>query len=229
MSTTTTTASAAGTAGATSTALAGLRNVRQLGGMRTFDGRVTRHGFLWRSGRTDGVDPTALHGAGIRTVVSLRRDSEEHRYTDGPVRYHSCPVFPAGQDVPAELADVYRLMVDACGPALAHAVGRIADSDGPALVHCAAGKDRTGLVAAMVLDVLGVPERRVLDDYLASNAQSHLSPDAAEATGRPVTEALLVDAFRRIRARHGSVTEYLSHHGLEPAQLTRLRATALEP
>ena len=137
-------------------------------------------------------------------------------------------------------AEVLLKGADAYGRLLTH----LTEEDGlPALFHCAAGKDRTGIAAALLLDVLGVDEETILDDYeltnvYRSNKRIEVLRPAIEAAGvdvekvrpflsarRPVMEATL----RHLRDDHGGIEAYLlGPAGMDPVTLDRLRDLLLE-
>ncbi|HSL57672.1 MAG TPA: tyrosine-protein phosphatase [Acidimicrobiales bacterium] len=158
-------------------------NVRDLGGYRTVDGRVTR----WRRVlRADGLhnaddgDVTALATLGLRTVVDLRTPGEVDERGQAPAerfgaRYLHLPVlreiWSADQlegtdDVVAFLTARYVEMLDEGTPALTAALELIAsDAHLPLVFHCSAGKDRTGVLAALVLELVGVDRGVIAHDY----------------------------------------------------------------
>jgi protein-tyrosine phosphatase len=229
-------------------ALPGTLNLRDLGGYRTSDGGSVRWRTLLRSDALSGLDDagrTALAGLRLRTVIDLRTDEEAR---DAPsalgsvgARTFRIPLFTgeALGRLDPELAAVYRYMVDDCGKAIASAVGRLcADAALPGLIHCTAGKDRTGLVAGLVLSVAGVPDEIIAADYAMSAA--YLDPGAASVISRiravggaafqldpgvlGAPPQLILDALARVRARAGTVAGYLVQHGLTEDDLDGLRA-----
>jgi len=227
-------------------ALAGTLNLRDLGGYPTSDGGTVRWRTLLRSDalhRLDDAGRAALAGLGLQTVVDLRTDEEAGSAPsalDGTgARAFRVPLFRAAAigALPPELAAVYRHMIDECGAAIAEAVGRLGREGGlPGLVHCSAGKDRTGLVAALILDVLGVPDEVIAADYAMSAA--HLDAEAAQVVRRIQAispgyrvdfgvlgspPGLILDALARVRGQAGSAAGYLTGHGLAPAALGHLR------
>ncbi len=156
--------------------LAGARNLRDLGGYPTVDGRRTRWRILFRADGLHRLEPegrTALLAAGVRTVVDLRRDDESREHPNPfagvpEVRYARISL----QDVPLEqlaelssLEDVYRSILEN-GRAQVADVFRALFAPGalPGVFHCTAGKDRTGIIAALVLSAAGVPEEVVVED-----------------------------------------------------------------
>lgn len=156
-----------------------------------------RPGVLWR-GRPpaayagDGFWETA-RAAGLERYVDLRGTIErmELSYPDGFV---GCVSVPLGGDPRGgglggrDLDESYRRLVEKAPPAIAAVLTAIAETEGPTLVHCRAGVDRTGVVVALIGLWLGVPEDRIVADYLAS--------------GQLVEERRLRIAFEQVRA-HG--------------------------
>jgi protein-tyrosine phosphatase len=231
-------------------ALPGTLNLRDLGGYPTADGGFVRWRTLLRSDaltRLDDAGRSVLAGLQLRTVIDLRTDEEAQ---DAPsalggvgARTFRIPLFTSealGRLDP-ELAAVYRYMVDDCGAAIASAVGRLCQEGAlPGLIHCSAGKDRTGLVAALVLGVTGVPDEIIAADYAMSAA--YLDPGAASviswirAIGGAASRLdlgvlgappqLILDALGRVRARAGSIAGYLVQHGLTRDAIAAL-STAL--
>ncbi|MEU1301652.1 tyrosine-protein phosphatase [Streptomyces shenzhenensis] len=197
-----------------------------------------------------------LEGLGIALIVDLR-DDEEAQNASGPNGERSVsvrvPVF-RGAD-PAELirghggfslAAMYRSILRERGDALATAVGRIADAKrGAVLVHCTAGKDRTGLVIALVLAALGVAEYDILRDYAESQPRlegewaermlqaTPLTPDITLSQARVLISRSDPDDLRHalefVRTAFGSASEYLHAHGLSAEQSDRLRDRLLAP
>jgi protein-tyrosine phosphatase len=165
--------------------LTGAYNFRDLGGYPTSTGRRTRWGRLFRSDTlhelTDG-DLEVLRDVGLASVIDLRTPTEVERTGRGllagePVRYVNLSVL--GEEVRdvgearaaptiadfVDVADRYLSYLDGTA-ALMAAVGLLTDeSSYPVVFHCAAGKDRTGVLAALVLDTLGVDRQAIVDDY----------------------------------------------------------------
>lgn len=165
-----------------------LANLRDLGGIAV-DGGVTRPGVLWRSDDVALTTPgqaAALVAAGLRTVVDLRSHEEVAAVGRGPlaaydVDHHHVCLLPRGGTpsglvaqltsavlTPAEMGRWYAHVLLAGAPLLVRAVEVLADSPGAALFHCAAGKDRTGILAACVLTLVGAPREAVVADYAAT-------------------------------------------------------------
>ncbi len=167
--------------------LEGCVNFREVSGYPLTSGGRIRPGRLFRSdglGRLTAADVGVVRGLGVRTVIDLRTAGEVAErgripVDDLPVSYHSLPlmdVLPAPEELPswrdpAFVAGQYLAMVETGGEALAAAV-RILAGDGatPAVVHCSAGKDRTGVTVALVLGMVGVGDDDIVADYARSAA-----------------------------------------------------------
>jgi protein-tyrosine phosphatase len=231
-------------------ALPGTLNLRDLGGYPTGDGGVVRWRTLLRSDALDrlGQDGrAALTALGLRTVIDLRTDEEAQ---DAPsalngtgARTVRVPLLRAEAlgRLPPDLAAVYQYLIDERGQAIAAAVAQLCRPGAlPGLVHCSAGKDRTGVVVALILGALGVPDDIIAGDYALS--AGFLDPDAAavvsriQAIGGAASRLslsllgsppeLILTALARARDQAGSVTGYLVQHGVTEAELGTLR-TAL--
>jgi protein-tyrosine phosphatase len=232
-------------------------NVRDLGGMRTGDGRGVRHRHLFRADgvhRLAGDDLELARSLRLRTVLDLRTDEEIERgrfpVDEYPVDWHHLPILRriwSEDDLVATdgaarfLADRYLDMLESGAVSLARAVELLAGG-APALFHCAAGKDRTGVVAAVVLGLLGVPEDEIADDYHQS-AQNMAAfrewivtefPEAASAMTDQPPEYLeapveaMVWFLEGVESRHGSMAGLADDLGVPDEAVARLRATLLE-
>ncbi len=188
--------------------LEGAPNFRDLGGYQTADGRVVRRGMVFRSGMLAGVtdsDLATMESLGIRTVVDLRTPLEVDvlgvdRLPAG-ARLVSLALPTAGIDPVAEialrtgrfpylldLATVNRGYIRDDAARFGELLGLFAESANlPVIVHCLGGKDRTGVTAALLLTVLGVPWATVREDYLRSNDYYRGTVDAESS---PLSRAM---------------------------------------
>jgi protein-tyrosine phosphatase len=226
--------------------LPGLYNLRDLGGYPTADGELPWRTLL-RSDALHQLDAVGLAGLlalGLRTIVDLRTHVEAEiapTPLDLLAARHAHVSILGGdlQALPLELDAIYGYVVRQCGGAIADAIRPLcAPQAFPALVHCSAGKDRTGIVIAMVLAVLGVPDDVIAADYALSGGYLDPSRTAAigqlqagtglgdQLTGELLSSPprLIRDVLDAARAGHGSVDGYLCAHGLRPADLAALRA-----
>jgi len=165
----------------------GCVNFRDLGGYRTADGRMVAWRTLFRAdglNRLTDADVAQLGDIGLATVIDLRTpDEAEQRgrfpVDRVPVTYLGLPltdVLPANEELPdwkeaAYVASRYGAMVSEGGPVLTSAIQALATGDAlPAVMHCSAGKDRTGVLSALILAFLGVPDETIVADYALSAA-----------------------------------------------------------
>ncbi len=236
--------------------LEGAVNFRDLGGYVTADGQRTRWRVLFRAdglGELTESDLVVLRELGIRTVVDLRSDYEveQGRFNVDahPVEFHHFPFIDAVPNAdewnlkPGLLGTQYKEMLDEAGPQILAALTVLAGTDArPAVFHCTAGKDRTGLLSAIVLSLLGVPEGTVVVDYaLSGEAMERLRAKLMEKypDGKDVIAGIdevfsadpdnMVRLFEHLRARYGSVAGYGAHIGVTDSLLAGLRAALLEP
>ncbi|MFB7666540.1 tyrosine-protein phosphatase [Kitasatospora sp. NPDC056138] len=205
-----------------------------------------RPGLLYRSGSLNELTPEGaqrLKALGVRSVIDLRGD---HELTHWPDRLHGLDLAtrhlptlpertPQGQPWPDDQAALYRFMAESSGPSIAATIRHLAAPGGlPTLVHCAVGKDRTGLTIAVLQHLLGAAESDITADFLHSNAglglldgpTPYIDETGAERLSRPVTADLLAEALHRLRTLHGTIESFLDTHGVTAAELTALR-TAL--
>lgn len=224
-------------------------NFRDVGGYPALNGRVVRWRRLFRSDTLAGLgedDRERFLALGVRTVVDLRRPYElesQGRVPDWDgLTYHN--VDPDHRewdespwrddlDLVRYLADRYLDMAEEGGTRLAATVGMIADEDtAPLVVHCMAGKDRTGVVCALALSLLGVSDADIDADYTRSTAGSERYVAWAQANGQP--DVVMLPWYRSpagamqlfladLRERYGSVERYLTGAGLDRDHIAALR------
>lgn len=228
--------------------IAGTYNVRDLGGYPIADGhtkwrRLLRADTLHRLD-AEGID--AMLDIGVTTVIDLRH-GEELTHQPNPfnghsvVGYHNVSLLeglaPNLMDEGDLLLELYRLALVQRQSALSQILQIIADAPpGAVLFHCTAGKDRTGIVAALLLGVAGVEAGLIVEDYALT--AGYLAPIMAEITAGAVARGADPVGFQRllasepqtmaatlafIDAEFGSVAAYLDRIGLTPAMVERLR------
>ena len=232
-------------------AIEGTFNFRDVGGYPA-NGGTTRFGQLYRSDSLAGVTATGaadLAALRIGVVIDLRSEMERRQDTSanllpGAVRVllpiHGGSRSSMIEDGPVTLVSLYRQVLRDSAWAIATAVGVIADSGTqPVLVHCTAGKDRTGLVLALALEAAGVERSAVVADYTQSalnldgawtnNAMSALvslgvpiSPELFEALGGSPDHAMTT-VLGWLDKEYGSTVDYLTAHGLLAESVVELR------
>lgn len=223
----------------------GSPNFRDLGGYETFDGRRLKWGQLYRSGKLSELTDTDVHRLnrlGLTLVCDFRHALEQelqpsrlHPQSDAtraslPVTPGSLQAFIEGLhrgvvhvDDSAQLMQaINREFVGGQLPQFAEMFRLLLLEDQPVLIHCASGKDRTGFGAALILDVLGVEEDHIFEDYLLTNKYlaideevERLTTGFRDQTGQPLSEELvrpllevrpeyLAACFEEITARYAS-------------------------
>jgi protein-tyrosine phosphatase len=222
----------------------GLSNVRDLVGMPTSDGGRIAPRALIRADSLDKLEQEArelVREAGVSRIVDLRRKGESpraHPFADDTT-YVSVPVQdPADPDnTHLTLVEIYLTMLDLRPDLFAQAVGAIADApEGAVVVHCAGGKDRTGMVVAMALSIAGVAPEVIASDYaltesrLAEMDRAYLDrvrdPHLRELMqGLQATPASnMISVLDHLNTKYGGVDAYLREGGMTTDQLERLRS-----
>lgn len=229
-----------------------LHNLRDIGGPPAGEG-VVRRGRIFRSAAPLRDLPDIASGVaalGISHILDLRdtreREMSPRVWQSAALEVHHIPVFgdALGEIRFSGLAELYAIMIEHHAAAVARAAGHIvANGDTPALIHCTAGKDRTGVVVGVLLEVLGVDRAEILADY--ERSQTLLGDDyladlfagvdlaslpggaAHRATSSP--RALLDAALDDISARYGSAEGLLLTHGIAPERIARLRDEMIVP
>jgi protein-tyrosine phosphatase len=238
------------------------QNTRDLGGLPVRAGGVTRRGVLVRSDNLASLTPAgrqAMVDYGITTVIDLRAKSELNGAPGPPFStfQSTTPVSPPEPEIEAtvpvyvnlplvddEIAfvlneaptmpDRYRLIVDRRQAALGTIFNTIARADGPVLFHCFAGKDRTGLVAAMMLSLTGVEPDAIGADYAETDVQlatryvewlAKAAPDRIEAMRAELRcpPDWMLGTLEHVQRTWGGVEPYLEAAGVPPANIARLR------
>ena len=179
--------------------LEGTHNVRDLGGYVTHDNRVTRWHRLFRSDSLHRLPSTAqaeLLSHGVRTVIDLRRTDEVQAApnvfaTADRVRYHHVSLLndtpPVADGPPQPLVTMYQRILDERQAQVREVLSALAVPEGvPAIFHCTAGKDRTGLISALALGIAGVPADTIIADYALTS--THLGEEFFEETRQRVLQ-----------------------------------------
>lgn len=232
----------------------GCFNFRDIGGYPATDGRLVRKGLYFRAGRQDRMTPADLTEArklNIKTQIDLRRPDEAAEQGGGPLAslgatYYNLPVIPEGGS-----EELSRLVGDTnisgerylgyleFGPETWLAMFRLfEDAEGsPMVLHCTAGKDRTGVSTAFLLSVLGVERAIIEADYLLTNRDVARQVDFVEAhVGLPagmdraalmvaagVPEDAMVVFLDGLNKRWGGPIDYLRSIGVTEESMARIR------
>jgi protein-tyrosine phosphatase len=234
----------------------GCLNARDLGGYATADGQETRWGAVVRSDSLAALTSAgraALADYGVRAIVDLRLPGE---LADDPnpfaepgdhgIAYTNMSIIdPAAGFPPATstLAESYLWMLDRFRGFVAEVLASIAGApEGTVLIHCAAGKDRTGLISALLLGLVDVPAETIAADYaltaeylrprdeewLEHGPGERAEREAMAARFAPTAEVMR-EVLQKLTERYGGVEPYLTGAGVTPAQRRLLRDRLLAP
>ena len=231
-------------------------NARDLGGYGTGDGRETRWGAVVRSAALGGqtrAGRAAQADYGVRAIVDLRLPGELDREPnpfaepgDHGIAYTNVSFIDPAAAPPEEvatLAEDYVRMLDRYRGGVADVMVAVAEApEGGVLIHCAAGKDRTGLISALLLGLVGVPAATIADDYaltaelLRSRELEWLEHGPGERAEREAmvarfapTAEVMLEVLARLTERWGGVEPYLLAAGVSRGDLERLRDRLLAP
>ncbi|MGH8981269.1 MAG: tyrosine-protein phosphatase [Acidimicrobiales bacterium] len=231
-------------------------NFRDLGGYRTADGRTVRWRSLFRAdslSQLTQADRAVVRSLGVATVIDLRSlaevDLARFPVDELPVGFHHLPLvgklpaFETFRQGAGFFAGHYQEMARDSADQIAAAIAIVAQRyRHPVVVHCAAGKDRTGVLIGIVLALLDVPDETIVEDYALSNRameallarvldsvpdQREIILEVAPAmlSATPANIAAMLDG---LRAAHGSIEGYAAAHGAGPDVVASLRAALLE-
>ncbi len=246
-----------------------MHNFRDLGGYRTADGHQVRWRRLFRADGLDrltAADLDLLRPFGLRTVIDLRSAGEidergRFPFEQYPVTFHHLAVIDTTRstdDAEARkifmdaagdpsrvvefLSNAYRHMLERGGAKLANGLRLLAEPDAlPAVFHCAAGKDRTGLLAGILLSGLGVPDDQVVEDYALSGGAFERTRAWADVHKPELVEWMdsvpaslqgaHPDAMRivlqQFRDEHGGARGFVAEYGVGDDVWERLAAALL--
>lgn len=242
----------------------GTLNFRAVGPLPAAGGRQVVAGKLYRSDTLQFLSEngvlTLTDGLGVRTVLDLRLDYEltvEGRgvLANTPLVHHHLPFWVEGSGGSGSAVPI----LDPDDPIVPHYLGYLtsashsvvgvvqalaADPDEtlPAVVHCTAGKDRTGVAVAMILSVLGVGDDVIADEYATGSERVELvmarlrsmasygdTVDRLPAAARIASREYMVRFLVSVRKAYGSPREYLLRNGVTEEELDRLHAALTEP
>src|SRR6267142_283762 len=237
--------------------LAGASNFRDLGGYPARDGRIVRWRQIFRSnhlGHLTDDDIGVMRDLGVRSAFDFRGTEERNAALCGmpDIAVHSLPVEPTvvaalraiaagGTPLSTEHAvdvmrDSYRSYVQNNTPRFRALFAHLLEDRAPLVIHCTAGKDRTGFACALILHVLGVTNEVISEDYLLTNRFYRRDPSASNDLPEDVRRVLasvqppcLAAACEAIDADYGDLESYLTDGlGLGSAERTALQGRYLE-
>jgi hypothetical protein len=235
----------------------GCVNFRDAGGWPTDDGGTVRRGRLYRSDDPIRIEPAGratVDRLGLALVVDLRQQTQFSRSPGfvEPARTAHIPLVdqvvdtdnPPPLDTPSDIADLYVGMLDESRDRIGQVLDLVADTlpRGPVLVHCAFGKDRAGLVTALVHAAIGVPREFIVADYMRSDAPAQRRRASLIATPRaddPPIAKLPEQLFRapaetieslldRVLDEHRSLEAWVASFPIAESTIDRLRAVLVD-
>jgi len=237
--------------------LVGASNFRDLGGYRGKDGRIVRWRQIFRSnhlGHLTDADIDVLRPLGLRSAFDFRGTEERMAATCGlaEIAVHSLPIEPtvvaalrarlaggaalSSADALEVMRGSYRNYVRYNTPNFRALFAHLIEDRAPLVIHCTAGKDRTGFACALILHALGVPGDVIAEDYLLTNrfyrrdpsASSELPDEVKQVLGS-VEASFLAAAFDAVTDDYGDLEGYFSNGlGLGAAERAALEARYLE-
>lgn len=239
--------------------LVGTYNIRDLGGYPVNWGTTRQRVFI-RAGNLDQLPLSSqqqLVDYGVKTVIDLRDEWEVQHYPNvfaqsQAVTYVNVPllgnhlnsddVWKAETENFQHLYELYGRYLDHCQTQIRTIISTIAENNPAALFHCYAGKDRTGIIAALLLGLAGVPDQIIAYDYAQSKPQiEHLIAEwrnYAVQYGKDMKnfdrdvaseETTMLAMLDHLKHRYGGVTGYLQTCGITDRQLTHLQLLLVQP
>lgn len=224
-------------------------NMRDLGGYAC-EGGMTKYGVVLRSDQLCGLtadERAMLKSRGLTDIIDLRsegeRDTHKNDFVGDPdVAIHTITVGhtkDAMQFSPADyscMGEMYIEMADANGRQYTDMVRAAAQAKGMVIVHCMAGKDRTGIVCALILLALGVCDADVVADYQISETNQHHEDDERYLTANPEIPRYLMRSepanmrmlIAHLNGKYGGALAYLKRHGLSGDDLALLKQRMVE-
>jgi protein-tyrosine phosphatase len=218
-------------------------NTRDLGGYPTADGKATQFGRIIRSDAPLSLSPAdvaLLNKMGITAAIDFRADKEiaanPSAFADSPdFHYYHCP-FAVGTEGPGQAGGIpalyMRIIIDF--PIMSRVMRLIAENRGGVLIHCAAGKDRTGVVSALLLLIAGVDTLDILADYQISYTYRQPfirklkeQPGFDDSAERTDIESM-DETLRRFYQTYGSIDHYLAQLGIDTDEQKKLTGKLLD-
>src|ERR1700748_1291345 len=236
--------------------LQGASNFRDLGGYAAADGRTVRWRQIFRSnhlGHLTETDVGVVRGLGVKHAFDFRGTDERRAAVCAveEIAGHSLPIEPtvvaalraklqaralSSADALEIMRESYRGYVRLNTHSFRELFAQILADTAPLVIHCTAGKDRTGFACALVLHALGVPEKVISEDYLLTNSYYRRDPNSAPDLPLDVRQAIgsveasfLAAGFEGVTSQYGDLETYFSDGlGLGTAERAELKQRYLQ-
>jgi len=194
-------------------------NARSLGGWTLSNGTEIPYDRVFRSGmlaQASNADLAQLRKLGIRTSIDLRSPAEVTKYGEDPVGPQALSHVTSAPLVGSSIsATSYSDVVKNQKPSIAIAFRALAEgSTYPVDIHCVGGEDRTGIVTALLFDLLGVPQQQIVEDYLLSASSAEVQTDWIDAALNEVTA-------------EGGINKYLAGIGIDQTMQNAIKKQIL--
>lgn len=218
----------------------GVANFRDLGGY-VCQGGITRWGVFYRCTSLHKAEPEDIElikRLGVSRILDLRYPHEQRERPDcsvegaiwkgvslmGPVSADQIRVNDTVTDT-RTLIRMYRQMVRFSKPEIREAMAFLINADGPGLFHCAAGKDRTGIIAMLLLGAAGVSDEDIISDYeISHNYIRQFTTDISGSHGSNMEKLI-----GHIKKQYGTIVGFLKECGITEEELTKLKEKFVEP
>jgi len=218
-------------------------NTRELGGFSTANGKLTKNNVFWRSdvlSEMTAEDLEKLRTAHITTVIDMRTDEERLKKPCGlagidGIEYLHFPI-TEGSGVPTSLEAVpLSYMEIAAAEGMPSVIRAMAEAENGVLFHCTAGKDRTGVVSAIILLLCGVDRETIVRDYVVSREYNHTRLEAFLAAHPEVDRNIVLANEKSMNGfialftqRYGSVSSYFEAIGLSAEHAEKIRIKLID-
>lgn len=240
--------------------LEGIQNLRELGGYTTRSGQKILYNRLLRSGNLDQVPAKTqvrLLAYGVNYIIDVRDQWEQAKYSNvftdnANVRYQNIPFIGDAHlkddeserkmDEADSLSDTYAFLLDNCKVQIASIMQAIAESSKTdcTIVHCVAGKDRTGLIIALLLAILDIPDETIIQDYAYSGLWSKELENQWQIEGddsqqimkrkrdAAATQGIMQKTLRYLEESYGGINDYLDAIGCDKVLREKLQNQFLD-
>ncbi len=218
-------------------------NTRELGGFKTADGSITKNNVYWRSdvlSEPQADDISKLLSAHITTIIDMRTEAERAKTPNtlselSDFEYHHFPIVEGSGVLESLEAVPLSYMTIATAENMPKVMKVLAEAEQGVLFHCTAGKDRTGVVSAMILMTCGVDRESIVRDYVISREYNHKRLEAFLAAHPEVDRNIVlaneksmngfIDLFTE---RFGTVENYFERIGLSIDHIERIRSKLIK-
>ena len=230
--------------------LSGCMNFRELGGYKTIDGKQTKWQTLFRSDSLHQLPESSqkqLINYGIKTIVDLRSsfelESESYPLSQRTeIQYFNFPLIAENQrNIIAaikhqSLLELNTFFLEERSQIIKTIIETIATQTAPVVIHCAVGKDRTGVISALLLAIAGVTRETIAQDYNLSDIYlaplyEELRPQAERENFTHLLSSpmqTMLDTFEHLEENYGGVKDYLKQIGVDDSMCVRLRAILID-